>query len=122
MESFDVTSVPEYGDTGYILEVSLHYPDYLHDIHNDLPLAPVWKSISNYNLSPYAQYLFRKLYGLEENEPLQNRGKVQKLMTTLGDKDYYFVYYRNLQLYLRGKTWKLKPSTEFYSSGNKNSG
>lgn len=40
----DVTTVPDTADTGYILEVDLEYPQHLHDIHRDLPLAPERKS------------------------------------------------------------------------------
>jgi hypothetical protein len=100
IESFDVMSIPENGNTGFILEVSLHYPKHLHDSHNCLPLAPVRQSISNEDLSPYAKDLLRKLHGLSEEDPLPNRGKVEKLLTTLEDKDRYVLHYRNLQLYL----------------------
>ena len=36
----DITSVAEDADDGYILEVDLHYPSELHDLHADYPLAP----------------------------------------------------------------------------------
>ncbi|MCG7879165.1 MAG: C2H2-type zinc finger protein [Candidatus Thiodiazotropha endolucinida] len=101
IEQFDVTSIPENGNTGFILEVSLKYPGHLHDSHNCLPLAPVKRVISNQELSPYTQQILRKLHGLSEEDPLPNRGKVEKLLTTLEDKDRYILHYRNLQLYLR---------------------
>ena len=47
VDSFDVMSVEENGDTGYIMEVSLRYPKYLHEEHNCLPLAPVKRIISD---------------------------------------------------------------------------
>jgi hypothetical protein len=98
--NFDVMSIPETGDFGYILEVSLHYPHRLHDLHNCLPLAPEQKVISNEQLSPYAQQLLRKVYGLNDADPLPTRGQVGKLLATLEDKNKYILHYRNLQLYL----------------------
>ena len=39
--------------TGYILEVDLEYPQELHDIHNDYPLAPEKINIPKEWLSKY---------------------------------------------------------------------
>ncbi|XP_028416044.1 uncharacterized protein LOC114539626 [Dendronephthya gigantea] len=36
----DITDVADDDEKGYILEVDLHYPSDLHDLHNDYPLAP----------------------------------------------------------------------------------
>ena len=36
----DVMSINEKSEIGYFLEVDLKYPDELHDLHNDYPLAP----------------------------------------------------------------------------------
>jgi hypothetical protein len=40
MEKFNILTVPENGDTGFILEVDLEYPENIHDLHSDLPFAP----------------------------------------------------------------------------------
>ena len=40
VDNFDVNSVSEDSPKGYILEVELEYPDELHVLYNDYPLAP----------------------------------------------------------------------------------
>ena len=40
LKNFDVNSIPDDADTGYILEVDLEYPATIHDIHSNLPVAP----------------------------------------------------------------------------------
>ena len=47
VDGFDVMSINEKSDTGYLLEVSLDYPDELHELHNDYPLAPEKLTVSN---------------------------------------------------------------------------
>ncbi len=56
-----------------ILEVDLEYPEELHDLHNDYPLAP-------------------------EKIPI---GKVDKLVPNLSDKESYVLHGEDLKLYLR---------------------
>ena len=60
------------GDLGYILEVDLEYPNELHDLHNDYPLAPETMEINNVN----------------------------KLTPNLKNKTKYILHHRNLKLYL----------------------
>ena len=40
VDNFDVNSISEKSPIGYILKVDLEYPDELHVLHNDYPLAP----------------------------------------------------------------------------------
>ncbi|XP_035210409.1 uncharacterized protein LOC118184792 [Stegodyphus dumicola] len=71
----DVTAIPDDSDVGYILECDLEYPEYLHDLHSDLPL------------------------GAENRVP--DGSKHTKLLTTLYDKDHYVVHYRGLKQFLQ---------------------
>ena len=91
-DNFDVNSISEKSPIGYILEVDLEYPDELHVLHNDYPLAPEKLAIPYDMLSDYCKKIENK-YGIKV-------GDVKKLIPNLGDKTNYVLHYRNLQLYL----------------------
>ena len=76
---------------GFIAEVDLEYPEELHDLHNDYPLAPEKVKVTNDMLSEYCKNISEK-YGI-------STGLVSKLIPTLGNKEKYVLHYRNLQLY-----------------------
>ena len=50
---FCLNSIRENSFVGYILEVDLEYPDELHNLHNDYPLAPEKLGITQNKLSKY---------------------------------------------------------------------
>ena len=74
-----------------ILEVDLEYPDELHVLHNDYPLAAEKLKVGSDMLSRYCSEIAHK-YGIKV-------GEINKLIPNLGDKENYVVHYRNLQLY-----------------------
>ena len=80
------------GKKGFILEVDLEYPQELHDLHNDYPLAPEKTKVSSGMLSEYCKKIADK-YNI-------SIGLVNKLIPTLREKEGYVLHYRNLQLYL----------------------
>ncbi|GFW00195.1 uncharacterized protein TNCV_2914771 [Trichonephila clavipes] len=75
MGSKDVTKISDDSDKGYIIECDLQYPEYLHNLHSDLPL------------------------GAENRIP--DGSKQAKLLTTLHDKEHYVVHYRVLKQFLQ---------------------
>ena len=110
LQDFDVTAVPDDSDTGYILEVDLHYPPDVHDEHNDLPLAPESIAVPEEDLPPYSQHL---------REHLNIKGQIYKKLTpNLHDKKRYVVHYRNLKLYLSLglKLTRIHRGLEFHQS------
>ena len=48
-------SVSEKSPIGYFLEVEIKYPDELHELHNDYPLAPEEIAVSSDMLSNYCK-------------------------------------------------------------------
>src|ERR1700759_3143049 len=91
---FDIFSVGAEDEIGYILDVDLEYPEELHDLHNDYPLAPESFAISAKLHSPYAKDLLMKL----GRKPCK---ETMKLVPNLCAKRYYVVHCRNLQFYIK---------------------
>ena len=101
----DILNHPINDKVGYICEVDLEYPDGLHQMHNDYPLAPEKLEVQKEWLSKYQQDL----------NPTKSSLKVKKLVPNLMPKQKYVVHYRNLQLYisLGMKITKLHRTLEF---------
>ena len=85
-------SISEKSLIEYFIEIDLEYPDELHELHNDCPLAPEKLAVSSDMLSKYCKKIADK-YEIKV-------GDVKKLISNLGNKTNYVVHYRNLQLYL----------------------
>ena len=75
-----------------IFKVDLKYPDKLHVLHNDYPLAPEKIGI------PYD--MLSDSYKRIADEYEIKVGEVEKLVPNLGEKTDYVLHYRNIQLYL----------------------
>ena len=94
-EQISKTNLANYSeehDEGLLLEVDLDYPQELHDLHNDYPLAPEKLKVNKNMLSKYCQKISEKFN--------ISSGQVHKLITSLNKKEKYILHYRNLQLYL----------------------
>ena len=92
VDGFDVNSISEKSSIRYVLEVDLEYPDELHVLHNDYPLAPE-KLATRYDiLSDYSKKIAEE-YGIKVSD-------LKKLIPGLGNKTNYVLHYRSLQLHL----------------------
>ena len=95
MASFDPhTMVSDDARTGYILEVTLEYPEELHLDHNSFPLAPEHIQIDETMLSPYATNALQTL-------TRKKKHTASKLSATLRTRREYTCHGLNLQLYLK---------------------
>ena len=92
VDGFDVNSVSEKSPIGYFFEVNLEYPDELHELYTNYPLATEKIAVSSDMLSNYCKKNADK-YEI-------NVGDVKKLIPNLGSKTNYVVHSRNPHLYL----------------------
>lgn len=95
LAAFDpVNMVSDDAPVGYILEVTLDYPEELHLDHNSFPLAPEHVAIDESMLSPYATNALQTL-------TKKSKHKASKLTATLRTRKEYVCHGLNLQLYLK---------------------
>ena len=78
-DNFEAKSISEKGPVGYILKVDLEYPEELHLLHNDYPLAPEKRAIPYDMQSDYCEKSADE-YGIKV-------GDVEKLIPNLGKKN-----------------------------------
>ena len=78
VDEFDVMSVNEKSPIGYLLEVDFKYPDKLHELSNDYPLAPEKLAVSSDMLLKSCKKIADK-YEMKV-------GDVKKLIPNLGNK------------------------------------
>ena len=83
------------GEEGYIFEVDLEYPNEIHDLHNDYPMA-ISRELVNYN--NLSEYQIKVAPRNTKGEIIQS--KVEKLIPSLSNKTKYVVHYRNLKYYM----------------------
>ena len=109
-EEVDLSKYNDESEKGLILEVDLEYPEELHDLHNDYPLAAEKIKVTEDMLSPYSREIAEKFK--------VKVGLVKKLVPTLSNKERYVLHYRNLQLYmsLGLKLTKIHRALEFNQS------
>ena len=80
--------------TGYILEVTLMYPESLHADHSSFPLAPHHLEITGDMLSPYAASALHTLNR-------KGKYKSRKLTSTFLTRENYVCHGMNLKLYIQ---------------------
>ena len=91
INKIDFAKYKEDSKKGLILEIDMEYPQELHDLHNDYPLAPEKIKVMKEMLSPYCESI-REKFNI-------SIGQEHKLISTLNNKEKYVLHYRNVQLY-----------------------
>ncbi len=80
-------------DTGYIIECDIDYPEELHELHNDYPLAPEKLTVTEEDISE-TQVIIRANYRMQKTV------KATKLVPNLRHKREYVCHYLLLKFYL----------------------
>jgi len=91
-EQVDWRTLEDDSEYGYFIECDFHYPDALHDEHNDYPLAPERIVVEEHLLS-------ERQLGIREQYAISHTSTA-KLVPNFFDKTKQLVHYRNLRFYL----------------------
>jgi len=93
LESIDWKAQLDDQAYGYILKVDLDYPQELHDLHNDYPLAPERLIVKD-------EWLSEKQVNLRVQYKMGRTDLATKLIPNLLNKRNYVIHYRVLKFYL----------------------
>ena len=94
VDEFDGMSITEKSPIGHFLEVDLEYPDELHELHNDYPLAPEKLGISSDMLKLIP---FSKVSMKVKNVSILNRHMCHKIGNELDTIIIHALFSRNLK-------------------------
>ena len=117
LETFDpATHVSDEEGEGYILEVDLKYPSFLHLPHNSFPLAAETANLIWEDLSPYSRDCL-KVLPHKRSGRLENY-KATKLTATFRTRRRYLLHGLNLKLYLQLglKLLRIRRGIKFYQT------
>ena len=73
----------------FLFDVTLHYPEKLHDLHNGYALGPENKAIN------------KDMLNIWQKRNIYKESTVKKLITSFEDEENYGVNYRLLKLYIQ---------------------
>ncbi len=93
LEKIDIAKLDLHGDTGYIFNVTLSYPEELHSVHEEFPFAVEKMTINESMLSPFAAECHLSQKGVKSY-------RSEKLVASFGDKVEYVTHYAALQQFL----------------------
>ena len=96
IEQLDVETLDDDARLGYALEVDLHYPLEVRELHQQFPLAPEHLEIFHDDLSEYSKECLKVTTG-----KANLRYHTSKLCGTFYDKKKYLIHYRNLKYYMQ---------------------
>jgi hypothetical protein len=98
-DSIDWERVDDEGPRGCILEVDLDYPDHLHELHSDFPLAPENTTVTASDLSAES---LKTLQSLRGNINIGDaKHTATKLIGSFRERKNYVVHFSTLKTYLR---------------------
>ena len=95
VDKFDLSNIPHNSRMGFIVECDLTYPENLHDMHNDFPLAAEKMMVQTSDWSSYMHKL------ATENGIDANFRGAEKLIPHLGPRKHYVTHYLNLSYYIK---------------------
>ena len=92
INNFNINMINSDINKGYIIECDLEYPEHLHDLHNDYPLAPENIIVNDSMLSEWQ---------LKQKQDLKIKSPpVSKLCPNLMNKSKYVLHSENLKYYI----------------------